>query len=682
MSRYRCQARHCAENHASRQAAHCAGPYLCHRVDPPCPSHRAPTDVCAGNPPWMAPALWRCRAERCAGVHTRASAVCDNPDQEPIFVCELVEPPCPGHVHPEGRCAPMAASALAAAAAAGIGPAEEPCIPCLMARLTRCDFTDVLLVEVQNAREAVWSWSGGRWQRGSHQFLKRGVSARGESSRPRFDTLKPGTPHGTEERALQVIAAPAGSARPTLLELMVRSDHPLCAGDLHPRVLVDGPGITQPEYRGRGAVGSIRFEVTSAPSSRTRSFFARFWPLLMAPARYTVDIEACGTRERGTPLGRQRLVVLAYPAFQCGLKISIPSMIKKTYKRERIHGLTAYTDTTERSDKDRRLGQENTSSLRRQDGMLGSSTTEGSSQTHWGRSGGTGGAFDKYTSERRTITDLTGGQSTSEKETYVFGHDAKNRRHTVDPAAPGGIKIDEEPIAFGDKIGIELNLNDQDMGFPVAIVTAIDRVRKAGQTLNEIVEAIKNVVPGVGWTVSWELSFLSGSIEASWRLKEHTDHRVFVNVQAAIALALVEGSFEIAFGLQMPLFTAQVFGRAAGRIACEGRIEHNNPDSSFIDGGSIGLVGSFDGTLGARVQAGPSCLRIYEGEAGVRVGFEVKGGFRVSADKGPHLGYDLTWKAGVLYYQHKAVDGIVAAGDEYLVWEETPLLAGTLPAED
>lgn len=585
-----------------------------------------------------------------------------------------------------GRCTPTTAAAIEAGEEFAETPAGSPTASCALARTDPCDFTDAVVTETQNPRDAVWAWRSGSWQRSTYAWTARRVSLFGESGGAQWATISTVTPHADGRRALQVIAGTSGSRRPTRVELLVRMTQPLCNESRHPVVRVRGPGVSREVYRGRALVDrAISFDAIAdtGDQSAAASFFARFSPLLLQPTEYTIQIETCGVRRTGAPVGTHEFKVLAYPGYQCGIKIGIPSMHRRTYRREATRGLTEDTDTTRRTTTDRRSGTSTESETSSRRGLLDSEDRSSSSTTRRGSSVSDtdSTAFEREGSTTTRRSDAFGGDSTSTHDDYAFGSDRRGTRTTVTTDETGGIEIEDEPIALSDTVTFEVKLDSQDVNIAASLTRLVDSIRRIGVALNDIVENIHDVVPAIGWSVTWELNFLAGSIEASWRLKEHTDNRVFVNYTATVAVSLVQGSFELTFGLRSPLFTAEVFGRAEGEISCRGTVSHDNADGGLADSFSITLNGSLDGTIGARVLVGPESLRIFEAEGGLRCGLSAEGGFRVNRERGPHLLYNIKWKAGVLYYQMRGADGTLSGGDEYQVWEEVPLVEGTLPPE-
>lgn len=91
-SAWTCGARDCP-THSQRNHYCQTGIWMCNRMNPPCPGHRSPDHVCATG------TAWTC-GERSCPTHSHKSHRC----VAGVWHCRRKKRPCPGHSSPDHMC--------------------------------------------------------------------------------------------------------------------------------------------------------------------------------------------------------------------------------------------------------------------------------------------------------------------------------------------------------------------------------------------------------------------------------------------------------------------------------------------------------------------------------------------------------------------------------------------------
>lgn len=133
----------------------------------------------------------------------------------------------------------------------------------------------------------------------------------------------------------------------------------------------------------------------------------------------------------------------------------------------------------------------------------------------------------------------------------------------------------------------------------------------------EIVDAIKENAPKVGWYVDFNLQLMQGGAAIEWYWKEHTDHRVFQYVDFNISLTIFSITFELGIGISGLGFKAQVFAQVSGELTVSANARRDGPDGA--PGFAIPTKGTIKGALGARFEAGNLFKAEGKGETGIEV---------------------------------------------------------------
>ena len=133
----------------------------------------------------------------------------------------------------------------------------------------------------------------------------------------------------------------------------------------------------------------------------------------------------------------------------------------------------------------------------------------------------------------------------------------------------------------------------------------------------EVVDAIKENAPKVGWYIDFNLQLMQGGVGVEWYWKEHTDHRVFQYIDFNISVTIFSITFELGIGISGLGFKAQVFAQLSGELQVSANARRDDPDGA--PGFGIPGKGTIKGALGARFEAGNLFKAEGKGETGIEV---------------------------------------------------------------
>jgi uncharacterized Zn-binding protein involved in type VI secretion len=291
------------------------------------------------------------------------------------------------------------------------------------------------------------------------------------------------------------------------------------------------------------------------------------------PVSYGLQIAACGTRKQGTPFAALSQSIYAYPGDIFKIALSLPAF-KKT-ERQSFSGKEGASRVTESSETISK-GYHGTSQSKSEEARLGGPT----------QSLGT----------KETYTDLHGGLEHSQKVTQT--PDGKLGFTNDLVASKAG---DSWHKATAKSIEITRNNGSITNSFKVAeFIDFIAELRAKCMDVIDFIRGIADASPKIGWSLSFSVELLSGSLEYSWGYKEWKDHTVYRYWKFEAALTVFSGKAEVAFGAEVLKCKAQVYGS----LSCDLKVtasKEANPDqvglaasvsAAVAPGGEIGVRGA------------------------------------------------------------------------------------------
>jgi hypothetical protein len=180
----------------------------------------------------------------------------------------------------------------------------------------------------------------------------------------------------------------------------------------------------------------------------------------------------------------------------------------------------------------------------------------------------------------------------------------------------------------------------------------------------EIVDAIKENAPKVGWYFDFELQLMQGGVAIQWYWKEHTDERVFQYIDFNVELQIFKIVFELGIGISGLGFKAQVFAQLEGALSISANARRDGPDGP--PGFAIPVKGTITGALGARFEAGNLFKAEGKGVTGIEVVVEL--GINRGRSKMVHLDGYANWTG--IKVEATVSGGLFGLGRERK-WERT-----------
>jgi hypothetical protein len=144
---------------------------------------------------------------------------------------------------------------------------------------------------------------------------------------------------------------------------------------------------------------------------------------------------------------------------------------------------------------------------------------------------------------------------------------------------------------------------------------------KIGDAVKEIMDAIQENAPKVGFYFECNYQLMQGALVASCNWMEHKDHRVFHFIDVNIEMRLVKVSLEVGVGISGLGFRAQIYLNVTGESAVSLNGRHDNPDT--IAGVALAFTHTIKGALGARFEVGNLLKADGRGESGIRFDTEI-----------------------------------------------------------
>ena len=486
-----------------------------------------------------------------------------------------------------------------------------------------CDIDDIILNAIANTRQRSYRLAGGRFTPEAVTPGTRAISLCGVDA---------GAPR---QRQLEVVGERRGATAVTRIRVMV---HPLAAHDSsHVLVTVDRPGQADLVRRCPSDT-NFDFEVYRAGSdSALGSLFERFFTLHLDPARYRISVDSCGIRNSGRPVGSGHLDVLVYPYDQYTLTLTVPPIGRRSYARSR------------------------------------STTATGTTRTATERTGAGGTARSESTTTERDGTVTRERSSTSEGYTV-------SRRDSSTPLGDGStldVSTLEAEAADPDSPTLELKKNGAAEDVTANITAIIRTLSSVERAVAAIRELMRNFVPQVGFRFEASISFMQGSLSMTWGWKEHTDHQVYFGWAASISMWIFKIGLTLSFGISAGPATIRVLGEIndAG-LNVTTTWDLRRPGRPVLPPTARGLL-----TIPLEVR-GEAVLDMYvtrlSAAAGVRSGFNVEGGSRLSSSLNVEMYATITW-TGLDAFVRTEAPGEGTSEDVYHIIDQSEIYSGTVP---
>lgn len=224
---------------------------------------------------------------------------------------------------------------------------------------------------------------------------------------------------------------------------------------------------------------------------------------------------------------------------------------------------------------------------------------------------------------------LTKGIKVEGRKLVAHGEPAPAWKITSTGWSPSDLNVNKT-VARSDRPPVETDTPGvlQSVAFKIdGGEESVDIIQYVGTLLNfyskvmEIIDAIQDNAPQVGWYFQFNMQLMQGGVTLEWYWKEHTDHRVFQYVDFNVALTVLSITFELGLGISGLGFKAQVFAQLSGGLTVSANARRDNPDGA--PGFAIPAVTKITGALGARFEAGNLFKAEGKGETGIQVTVEL-----------------------------------------------------------
>ena len=185
------------------------------------------------------------------------------------------------------------------------------------------------------------------------------------------------------------------------------------------------------------------------------------------------------------------------------------------------------------------------------------------------------------------------------------GKEGKSQVWEIEDKVTKGYKPEKgaDGAALATAKSIEITRNNGDITNSFKVAEFIEFAAKLREKCMEVVEfirALANKSPKIGWSLSFTLELLSGTLEYSWGYKEWPkDHSVYRYWKIEAALTVISCKLELAFGAQLLKAKAQIYGALSADLKVSASKEAN-PDAvglaasvsaALSPGGEIGVRG-------------------------------------------------------------------------------------------
>ena len=173
------------------------------------------------------------------------------------------------------------------------------------------------------------------------------------------------------------------------------------------------------------------------------------------------------------------------------------------------------------------------------------------------------------------------------------------------------------PDAVFDSIAFSID----DEKAELAVLDLIGAILNTAKAIQDIVDAIQENAPQVGWYMQFDFQLMQGGIALEWYWKEHTNHEVFQYIDVNLQLTILALTLELGIGISGLGFKAQVFAQLSGELSVA--INGRRDDPSWAPGAAVPAKAVFKGAIGVRVEAGNFFKAEGKGETAIELGAEV-----------------------------------------------------------
>lgn len=292
-----------------------------------------------------------------------------------------------------------------------------------------------------------------------------------------------------------------------------------------------------------------------------------------SPLVYSLRVAACGTRPQGPNFAALAQTINAYPGDIFKISLNLPSV--KKVERQSFSGKEGASRVQE-------------SSQTVSEGYKGTSHMQGDELR-------TGGPTQSYAVKEKVVDRGSGVEQTQKVSqgpdgALVFTDDIKGAKAGEGPA-----------LATAKSFKITRNDGDISQSFKVAeLINFIADLRAKCMDVVDFIRGVADRSPKIGWSLSFSLELLSGSLDYSWGYKEWPkDHTVYRFWKIEASLTVISCKLELAFGAQLLKAKAQIYGALSADLKVSASKEAN-PDAvglaasvsaALTPGGELGVRG-------------------------------------------------------------------------------------------
>lgn len=233
----------------------------------------------------------------------------------------------------------------------------------------------------------------------------------------------------------------------------------------------------------------------------------------------------------------------------------------------------------------------------------------------------------------------------------------------------GGSESETTPLALFDSISFSID----DRKSELAVLDLIGAILNTAKAIQDIVDAIQENAPQVGWYMQFDFQLMQGGIALEWYWKEHTNHQVFQYIDANIELTILSLAFELGIGISGLGFKAQVFAQIGGELSVS--LNGRRDDPSWAPGAALGAKAVYKGAIGVRVEAG----NFFKAEGRGDTAIQIEAELGINRDQGRMLNCDASIEWTGLRVSATVRGGLFGIGGERR-WDR--VLVGPRPIKE
>ncbi|HRI70097.1 MAG TPA: pesticin C-terminus-like muramidase, partial [Polyangium sp.] len=172
-----------------------------------------------------------------------------------------------------------------------------------------------------------------------------------------------------------------------------------------------------------------------------------------------------------------------------------------------------------------------------------------------------------------------------EKDTEVMRKPGAETRVKSEKCTP---KYDETGWKEGGGIknltvpkGITIALDDRSLGTEGTAKESLLGIVNLVRQVSEIMTAVQDKVPKVGWYADFNVQVMQGKLCAEWQMKEYSDHRSYLAAKLSAEMVLFSVSIEVGVGVSGCGFKVQIFAKIEGSLSMSVDVERVNPGAKL-----------------------------------------------------------------------------------------------------